>query len=54
MKILHILKSPPDEDIKNIIELHREIGEVKVIDINNVSYEDLIDLIFGSDKVISW
>lgn len=54
MKILHILKSPPGEEIKKIIELQSRIGEIKVVDINNISHEDLIDLISQSDKVISW
>jgi len=54
MKVLHILKSPPDEEIKKIIELQSRTGEIKVVDINNISHEDLIDMIFESDKVISW
>ncbi|MEW6408839.1 MAG: hypothetical protein AB1488_01835 [Nitrospirota bacterium] len=58
MKILYILKSEPDEIIKKIIEYHstNKNHTVKIIELykENTGYDELIDLIFEYDKVISW
>lgn len=54
MKILYILTSEQDEIVKKLIELQKKDHEVISLDIEKVSYDDLIDLIFSSDKVISW
>lgn len=54
MKILYILSSEQDDTVKGLIEIQRKSHEVISVEIEKVSYDDLIDLIFSSDKVISW
>ena len=56
MKILHILRSEPDEMTRNLIR--RSFEEAQDIEISlyheNVNYDELVAEIFSSDKVISW
>ena len=56
MKILHILRSEPDEMVRMFIakvsegETGREIPLYK----SNIDYDQLVRDIFESDRVISW
>jgi hypothetical protein len=56
MKILHILRSEPDEMTRNLIL--QSFEEAQNIEIplyqENVNYDELVADIFSSDKVISW
>ena len=56
MKILHILRSEPDEMTRNLIL--QSFEEAQNIEISlyqeNVNYDELVADIFSSDKVISW
>lgn len=56
MKILHMLSDGPTELSGKIIEAQSKDNEVKVIDLSKkeASYEDVVEEIFSSDKVISW
>lgn len=56
MKILHILKTEADDKVNKIIEIQKGNNEVHIVELNkdNLTYEELIDLIFKCDKVISW
>ncbi len=56
MKILHILKTEPDADTKTLIEIISKGEESTLFELyqGNVDYENLIDLIFDHDKVITW
>ncbi len=56
MRIVHILTDGPDTASGDVLKLHAAEHEVEVVDLSgpDISYEDLIDKIFGSDKVISW
>ncbi|MFC1821164.1 hypothetical protein ACFL9T_00520 [Thermodesulfobacteriota bacterium] len=56
MKILHTLKSEPDETTKAFIEATSDGEESTVFPLyeEDPDYEKLIDLIFENDKVISW
>ena len=57
MKILHILKSEPDDSINALISAlgmpHGQASTVIRLD-DSTNYEELIDIIFGHDKVITW
>ncbi len=53
MKILYILTCE-DDTVKGLMEFQKKSHEVISVDIERVSYDDLVDLIFSSDKVISW
>lgn len=55
MKILHIQKSDLDATAKTILEVHKKGNEVTVVDIRrDKDYGKIVDLIFSSDKVVSW
>lgn len=56
MKVLHLLKSEPDETVNEIMDAHKAGNEVKVVDLTkgDVSYESLVKDIFSYDRVISW
>lgn len=56
MKILHILRSEPDEMTRNLIL--RSFEEAQNIEIpiyqEDVDYDKLVEEIFTSDKVVCW
>ena len=56
MKILHILRSEPDEMTRNLILQSFEDAQNIEIPLyqENVNYDALVADIFSSDKVISW
>jgi hypothetical protein len=56
MRILHLRTDGPTELSEKIIRIQSEAHEVSVIDLpaHTVSYEDIVDAIFSSDKVLSW
>ena len=56
MKLLHIIKSAPDERTKILIEMvsrGEEATEVSLYD-EPTDYSRLVDLIFEHEKVITW
>jgi hypothetical protein len=56
MKLLHILKSDPDENTKTFIEILLEGEEAVEFGLyeDAADYDKLIDMIFEHDRVISW
>ena len=56
MKLLHVLKSEPDEVIKTLMNASSEGNEVREFELfaKDVDYDNLVALIFENDKVISW
>ncbi len=56
MKVLHVLKSEPDETINTLKSAFAESDEVQEFAMykGNVDYDKLIALVFDSDKVICW
>ena len=57
MKILHILKNPPDETIERLIDaMNDENDETAVEPLfkADINWERLVDDIFAHDKVICW
>ena len=56
MKMLHILKSEPDENTRTFIEILSEGEEAAEFSLyeDAADYETLIDMIFAHDKVITW
>ncbi len=57
MKILHILKTEPDDGTNTLVSVlsmpHGQDATVTRLD-DLTDYEELIDLIFEHDKVITW
>jgi hypothetical protein len=56
MKVLHVLKSEPDEILQKLMEPVSEGNEVQQFELykGDVDYDKLIELAFGHDKVICW
>ena len=56
MKVLHILRSEPDEMTRNLILQTFEDAQNIEIPLyqENVDFDELVANIFSSDKVISW
>jgi len=56
MKILHILRSEPDEMTRNFILQSFEAAQNIEIPIyqEDVDYDKLVEEIFTSDKVVCW
>ena len=55
MNILHLLTKKSDGLVEKIIEEHKKISEVAVIDLQeNKEYDKIVDSIVAADKVISW
>ena len=56
MKLLHILKSEPDNNTKTLMNILSEGEEATVVPLYeaDADYEKLVDMIFEHDKVISW
>ncbi len=56
MKILHILNDGDDPLYMEVIEAMAKEDKREIIDLSKtgLSYDEIIDKIFDSDKVISW
>ena len=56
MKMLHILRSEPDDETVRLIEALSEGNRNRTLDIFNdvVDYDRLVQEIFAADRVISW
>ena len=56
MKLLHMLKSEPDNVVKTLMKASSEGNDVRQFDLfaKDVDYDKLVELIFKNDKVISW
>lgn len=56
MHVLHLLNDGPEAACVELLRLQSAEFEVEVIDLSkaDVSYEELVDKIFASDKVVSW
>ncbi len=56
MKILHIVKHPPDESTRKIIDVQSAGNETTIIDLagGGVDYTRLVADVFSHDKVFCW
>ena len=55
MKVLHIVKSEPDETVEQFqaVFTDHEVTTVRLFD-GDIDWEQLVDEIFAHDKVICW
>ena len=55
MSTLHILRSEPDEEVRELIQAVTS-GEAKTIGLYDdaTNYDELVEEIFSHDHVISW
>lgn len=56
MKVLHVLKSEPDDITKALIKPSSEGDEAQQFELfgENPDYDELVRLVFENDKVICW
>jgi hypothetical protein len=56
MKLLHILKTEPDENARTLMDILSEGEEATEFGLYEeaADYEKLIDMIFEYEKVITW
>ena len=56
MKILHIYRSEPTEDVNKLVEIlnrDRDASEFKLY-VGDPNYDMLVQMIFDADKSVSW
>jgi len=54
MKILYIIKQDPEPTMRKIMDEHKKMGDVTVVDVRTEKdYSKIVDLIASSDKVVS-
>lgn len=55
MRILHILKTEPEDSVKKIIEEHRRYHNVDVLSLTDYKdYSMIVEFIEKADKVMVW
>jgi hypothetical protein len=56
MKILHILRTDPDETVESLIKISTNGDQAKTAELykSDIDWSRLVDDIFSYDKVISW
>ena len=56
MKLLHIYRSKPTEEVLKLAKILSEENEVASFPLyeGEVDYAKLVELIFSNDKVVSW
>jgi hypothetical protein len=56
MKVLHVLKSEPDDILQKLMAPVSEGNEVQQFELykGDVDYDKLIELVFDHDRVICW
>ncbi len=56
MKILHVYRSAPNDDVKKLVTIVSEGREVASFDLNVEApdYDKLVDMIFEVDQTICW
>ncbi|MDA8163634.1 MAG: hypothetical protein M0017_01185 [Desulfobacteraceae bacterium] len=56
MKILHVYRSAPTDDVKKLVAAVSEGRETESFDLNveNPDYDKLVDLVFAVDQTICW
>ncbi len=56
MKILHVYRSEPNDDVNKLVEIVSEGNESKSFDLNvdTPDYNKLVDMLFDAEKTITW
>ena len=56
MKVLHILKSPPDDTVRQLFDVLSRDTVISVVELYDpcLDWDSLINEIFDHDKVICW
>ncbi len=56
MKILHVYRSVPNDDVKKLVEIVSEGRDNESFNLNVESpdYDKLVDMVWGADQTICW
>ncbi len=58
MKLLHVYRSEPNEEVKKLVQILNEGNEAQEFNLyeakEDADYDKLVQLIFDADKTISW
>jgi hypothetical protein len=56
MKILHVYRSEPNDDVKKLVEIVSEGRDNESFNLNVESpdYDKLVDMVWGADQTICW
>lgn len=56
MKILHLLKSEPDDTVRTLMSGFSEQNDVQEFEMykGDVDYDKLVELVFANEKTICW
>jgi hypothetical protein len=54
MRLLYIFKTEPDETAQKILDAHKLSHDVTVVNLNEKTADELLDLIETHDKLIMW
>lgn len=56
MKLLHVYRSEPNDDVKKLVEIVSEGREVESFDLNveTPDYGALVEMVFAADQTICW
>lgn len=56
MTLLHIYRSKPTEEVLKLVKILSEGNDADTFSLfeGEVNYDQLVDLIFSHDKVVSW
>jgi len=56
MKILHVYRSVPNDDVKKLVEVVSEGRDNESFNLNVESpdYDKLVDMVWGADQTICW
>ncbi|MCK9294769.1 MAG: hypothetical protein M0P70_06760 [Desulfobulbaceae bacterium] len=56
MKILHVYRSVPNDDVKKLVEIVSEGRDNDTFNLNVESpdYDKLVDMVWGADQTICW
>ncbi|MBU4262009.1 MAG: hypothetical protein KKC76_09070 [Proteobacteria bacterium] len=56
MKILHVYRSEPNDDVKRLVEIVSEGRDNENFNLNvdAPDYDKLVDMVWGADQTICW
>ncbi|MBU0910293.1 MAG: hypothetical protein KKA54_00110 [Proteobacteria bacterium] len=56
MKILHVYRSEPNDDVKKLVEIVSEGRDNETFNLNvdAPDYDKLVDMVWGADQTICW
>ncbi len=56
MKILHVYRSEPNDDVKKLVEIVSEGRENETFNLNVESpdYDKLVEMVWAADQTICW